>query len=432
MNKILTKKTLLEFSRILLGITFLFSGFVKAIDPRGFAYKIEDYFTAFGLSVLDSLALPLAVALCLLEFVLGAFVLLGLYRKWSTRILLFVMLVMTPLTFYLALKNPVSDCGCFGDAWIISNWETFFKNIVLLSCAVFLYLNPERISNVFTGKTYWLASFYVFGFIFLFTIYNTIYEPVVDFRPYKIGANIKESTSVPEGQGDVYEHTLIYEKDGEKKEFTEENYPWQDTTWRYVDRSDKLVKEGIKPKITDFSVEHLRTNSNGTEFIEEEDITEDILDDPSYTFLMISYSLHEMDEANISKFEDIYNYAQERGYNFYVLTSSLKEDILRWKKDNAVDFEFCLTDERTLKTITRANPGMIVLKGGVIVEKWADFQVPDENSLTEVLFKPSSLNPRTVYWNACLSFFFPLAILLGIDFLAYRKKRKTNNKEETK
>lgn len=435
MNKNLTTKILLELSRLLMGITFLFSGFVKAIDPQGFAYKIEDYFTAFGLSALDSLALPLAVGMCILEFLLGAGVLLGLYRKWSTRLLLLVMLFMTPLTLYLALNNPVSDCGCFGDAWIITNWETFFKNVVLLACAVFLYLNPERITNVFTGKTYWLASFYVFVFIFLFSIYNTIYEPVVDFRPYKIGANLKELTSAPDGQGDVYENILIYEKNGEKKEFTEENYPWQDTTWHFVDRENKLIKEGVKPQITDFTINHLRTNSNGNEFVEEEDITNDVLDDDSYTFLMIAYSLQDMDESNISKFEDVYNYAQERGYNFYVLTSSLKEDILRWKRDNAVDFEFCLTDERTLKTIVRANPGMIVLKGGRIIEKWADFQLPEENALTdtaEVLFNVSTVKPRTVYLNAVLIFALPLSLLLGIDFLAYRKRKKKDIKEETK
>lgn len=434
MNKALVSKIILEVSRVLIGFTFLFSGYVKAIDPRGFAYKIEDYFTAFGVPALDSLALPLSVGMCILEFVLGAFILFGLYRKWSTRILLVIMTFMTLLTLYLAIKNPVTDCGCFGDAWILSNWETFSKNIVLLACAIFLYLNPECITNLFTGKTYWMASFFIIGYIALFSIYNVVFEPVVDFRPYKIGANLKDSTTVPEGEGDVFENLLIYEKDGVKKEFPEDNYPWQDTTWHYVDRSSKLIKEGVKPEVTDFLVTHLLTNAKGTEFVEEEDITNDILEDNSYTFLMITYSLLEMDEAHISKFEDVCNYAQERGYNFYVLTSSLKDDILRWKRDNAVDFKFCLTDERVLKTIVRSNPGMIVLKNGQIIAKWADFQVPDENYLTdrgEALFKVYAKNPKNVYTSSALFFFTPLLVLIGLDGLVYRRKRE-KNKEETK
>lgn len=435
MNKASITKIILEISRILIAITFLFSGFVKAIDPRGFAYKIEDYFTAFGVSALDSLALPLAVGLCILEFVVGAFILFGLYRKWTTRILLLIMLFMTPLTLYLAIKNPVSDCGCFGDAWIIGNWETFFKNVILIACALFLYLNPERITNLFTGKTYWLASFFIVIYIFIFSIFNITFEPIIDFRPYKLGANLKELTSVPEGAGDVYENVMIYEKNGEKKEFTEDNYPWQDTTWHFVDRNNKLIKEGVKPQVTDFTITHLLKNSDGSEFTEEEDITNDILENDSYTFLMIAYSLLDMDDTHLSKFEDVYNYAQERGYNFYVLTSSLKDDILRWERDNAVDFDFALTDERTLKTIVRANPGMLILKDGQIIEKWADFQVPEEATLTDsadVLFKTSTISPRSVYLNSSIFFFTPLLLLIGVDSLAYRKKRKDNKKEETK
>lgn len=435
MNKKILLKVSLELSRLLVGFTFLFSGFVKAIDPRGFAYKIEDYFSAFNLSMLDSLALPISVALCVIEFALGVFALLGIYRKWTTRLLLLVMLFMTPLTLYLALVNPVSDCGCFGDALVITNWETFWKNVILLACTVFLYFNPEKLTNIFTGKTYWLTSFYVYVFITFFAIYNIVKEPIVDFRPYAIGANLRELALVPEGEGDVVENTFFYQKDGVIKEFTEDNYPWQDSTWQFVKMESEIVKEGAKSEIADFSINYLPVDSDGDSFMDEEDITESVLYDDSYSFLMITYSLLDMGEANISQFEDVYNYAQEKGYNFYVLTASLKDDILRWKRDNAVDFEFCLTDERVLKTIMRSNPGMLVLKDGVVINKWTGFEVPDESALTasgDSLLQGEKTVPSKIYMKASLVFFVPLLLLLALDASLYRRKQKKTKEEESK
>ncbi len=146
-------KIILSIARILFGATFIFSGFVKAVDPLGFAYKIEDYLISFHLTQFIPLALTFAVALILLEFLLGIFILLSLYSKITTRLAVLFMVVMTPLTLYIALENPVADCGCFGDALVISNWATFYKNIALLSLTIFLYVNRNNSNSFFTNKT---------------------------------------------------------------------------------------------------------------------------------------------------------------------------------------------------------------------------------------------------------------------------------------
>lgn len=432
MNKELIKKILTEISRVLLGVTFIFSGFVKAVDPHGFGYKIDDYLSAFHIESLQFLSLPASIILCVLEFTLGVFLLLGLYRKWASRLILLVMLFMTPLTLYLALTNPVTDCGCFGDALIITNWETFGKNVVLLLCAVCVFLYHNKIQNLFSGKTYWLAAFFTVVFITSFSIYNIIYEPVFDFRPYKVGANILDLTTVEEGKGDVFENILVYEKDGKRQEYTEDNYPWQDTTWKFVERKPPiLVKEGLKPAITDFSIEHLRKNPTGTEFTLREDITNEVLENDGYTFLMIAYSLDKMDDSHLSKFEDINNYAEEHDYQFYCLTASGTDEILAWEKANAIDFEFCITDGRALKTITRSNPGLILLKNGSIVKKWANIEVPDESQLTQPadkLFNIELPDNSSILTKIGLLFIVPLVLLKAFDLLFMRKKKK---EEET-
>lgn len=228
------KKIIVEISRIILGLTFMFSGFVKAVDPWGTAYKVEDYFLAFNLSSFSFLSFPISAVLCIMEFMLGAFMLFGLYRVWTSRLLLGVMCFMTPLTLYLAIANPVSDCGCFGDFLIISNWQTFYKNIILILCSIITVIYSERIRNAFTGKTYWIAFLFIIFFSIGFVFRNYIYEPILDFRPYHIGANIKEEMKVKEGKGRIEESILVYSKDGVEQEFTEDNYPWEDSTWVFV------------------------------------------------------------------------------------------------------------------------------------------------------------------------------------------------------
>lgn len=424
-------KILVEVARVLLGATFVFSGFVKAVDPYGTAYKIEDYLSSFDLSSFASLALPASVFLCIMEFLMGAFMLFGIYRRWNSRLVLLTMLFMTPLTLYLAIANPVEDCGCFGDALVISNWATFYKNIVLLACSIFVIIYRERISNFFTGKTYWLAFLYIIIFISLFVFRNYIYDPLFDFRPYKIGANILALMQAEDGKGRQEENLFIYSKDGVEKEFTEDNYPWEDSTWVFVKMDTKIISEGEKPLIKDFTINRLYFDQGKTVLLNTEDITTNVLSDSNYVFLMISPSLSSIKTSHLSQFEDVQNYALDYHYKFYCLTASGPDDIAAWANENTIDFDFCNTDERTLKTIIRSNPGLLLLKNGIIINKWADIDVPGEEDLTAPLnqlpysqqINVDEEDKKNILLISAL-FILPLLGLKGFDLLFFRRKKK--------
>lgn len=241
-----------EFSRIVVGAVFLFSGFVKAIDPLGFTYKIQDYLIAFQLTDLLPLALSAAIAMVVVEFLIGLFLLLGIYRKLSSTFATIFMAVFLPLTLWIALANPVEDCGCFGDALVISNWATFYKNILLSACALFLLFHYRLLKPLFSKKVAKYAALYSVLFAIAFAVYNVVRLPVVDFRPFKIGSDIPEFMTIDPEKADVVENIFIYSKDGVEQEFTEDDYPWNDSTWVYVDMRSRIVRKGEKPKIEDF------------------------------------------------------------------------------------------------------------------------------------------------------------------------------------
>ena len=222
--------------RFLLVASFIFSGFVKAVDPLGFQYKIQDYLTAFGMASWFPSFFPLlgGIILSAVEFFIGISLFFATRRTLATSLALMLMIFMTPLTLYLAIFDPVSDCGCFGDAWVLTNWETFGKNIVLLFAAMMAFRHRRMLVRFISVKMEWLVSLYTLFFVFTLSFYCLDRLPVLDFRPYKIGKNILEGMTMPEGaKPSVYESIFILEKNGEKKEFTLDNYP--DSTWTFVD-----------------------------------------------------------------------------------------------------------------------------------------------------------------------------------------------------
>lgn len=423
-------KILLELSRIILGVTFIFSGFVKAVDPWGGAYKIEDYLGAFGLARLASFSFIFSSALCVFEFILGAFILFGLYRKWTARLLFLTMLFMTPLTLYLAIANPVADCGCFGDALVITNWQTFYKNIVLIIASIIVLIYHERITNLFTGKTYWLAFFFIIVFAFGFVIRNYIYEPMFDFRPYSVGTKIEDKMFVPIEKQRVEEPILVYAKDGKEQSFTMDNYPWSDSTWTFVRTDMKVIQEGIEPAIKDFIIKEITFNYTDSKILEVKDITNKILSDTGYTFLMISPMLEKLNMNYLPNLEDVDYYAKANNYGCYFLTASTSDEIIKFVNDQALNFNICIMDERVLKTITRTNPGLLLIKDGVIIHKWADLEIPTESQLqgpienlsfSKLVDKSTTDKNNLIYIS--LIFFIPLLLLKIFDYFAFHRNK---------
>lgn len=352
-------------SRILTGVVFIFSGTVKAIDPLGSAYKFHDYFQAFHMDYLFWLSLPLAIILCTAEFIIGFAIITGVKQKAGIWGAMLLMIIFTPLTLVLALTNPVSDCGCFGDAIHLTNWQTFGKNVVLVLLIIVLYSGIKQSRQLFKKFTEWVIIACTALLFVLFALWNLRYLPVIDFLPYKTGVKIADKMVVPDGVAvDSYRTTFIYEKDGIKKEFNLDNYPANDTTWKFVDQKSVLIKKGYQPPIHDFVI----TTMYG------EDITERLLSYPGYTLLMISKKLKEADKKHLSDGFSLGEYCVANGIEFYILTASETSEAKTFENG----LQFCSADETTLKTIVRANPGYLLLKDGTIVGKWSWANVPGE------------------------------------------------------
>ena len=421
------KKIIVEISRIIVGVVFVLSGFVKAVDPWGSVYKIEEYMTVFDFSFLEFTAIPLAFIQIAVEFSVGICLLLGVYRKTNTALALLIMIVMTPLTLYLALTNAVTDCGCFGDFLVLDNWQTFFKNLPLLLMAIFLFSGCKLITPVFTKKCDSLITFLVYVFIFGLTLYCFFFLPVFDFRPYKVGTHIPTSMEIPEGaEQPVFDTKLIYSKDGIHRDFTINDYPKDDSTWVFVDSKITTIKKGYEPPIHDFSI----TSREGY------DITDQVLTDPNYTFLLIAYRLDAASDDNVGKINNIYDYARRFGYSFYALTASLPIEIEEWIKNTGADYPFATMDDITLKTIIRSNPGLLLLRDGTVINKWPHTALPNLSELNTILDdsdigKIPENRDKDKLITISLILAIPLFILFLFDFIILRRRQKKNRKRRS-
>ena len=416
-------KILVNISAVLLGLVFIFSGFVKAVDPLGTNYKIQDYVEAFGLSkfVPDFLPLMLSVALCCLEFMIGIMLLLRVRKRLASILALAMLLVMTPLTFYLALTNPISDCGCFGDALVLTNWQTFYKNVVLLLCAIVVFISYDKLGNLLSKKKEWMVTTWSFIFILGMSLYALYYIPVFDFRPFKVGVNIPEAMEIPEdAELSEYDTRFVMEKDGVRKEFGLDDYP--DSTWTFVESKTVLLKQGYEPPIHDFSLMSLETG---------EDMTGDILERRGYTFLLVVHRVEEADDSDIDLVNEVFDYSVEHGYPFYALTSSPAEEIEAWRENTGAEYEFFLADDIVLKTVVRSNLGLLLLKDGTIWNKWSNNNLPDEFALSAPLDQvelgqQKEINNPMRFLTIFLIFIVPLSLLLGQDAILQQIHKKKN------
>jgi uncharacterized membrane protein YphA (DoxX/SURF4 family) len=353
-------------SKIIVAIVFIFSGFVKCVDPTGTAIKLEEYLVVFGMDFLIPLSLTLSVIMCGIELLVGIMLLINLKIKWAIWMAIALMVFYTPLTLWLALTNKVTDCGCFGDALVLTNWQTFFKNVVLDLFIIVLYIFRNRYKDIFKPNHQITISLGITLVVFGFEFYNLTHLPVIDFMPYKVGANIPQSMIVPEGAPtNVYKMTLFYEKDGKVKKFNQDNYPQNDTTWKFVDSKSKLVKQGYVAPIHDFNI--LATDG--------QDITDVVLYDEGYSLFLIYHSLKKANLQNIDEINRVVDQAITKGYKVYGLTSSLPEEFEAFREKSKATYPIYMMDGITLKTMVRSNPGLLLMKNGTVLGKWHHKQV---------------------------------------------------------
>ena len=412
MNKL--KSILVNLSRTLLALTFIFSGFVKAIDPLGSQYKIAEYLEAAQLSayIPDWAQLILSVGLSAIEFTLGVMLLLAIRRRLASKLSLIMMVVMTLVTLWLTVSNPIQDCGCFGDAIHLTNTQTFIKNLILLTAAIILACWPLYQVRFVSKTNQWIAFYFTIVFIVTASTLSLYHLPIFDFRPYYIGQNIKKGMEIPKGAKlTTYKTTFICEKNGVTKEFTENDYPYNDSTWVFKDTHQEILEKGYEPPIHDFSITDEKTG---------EDLTDSILTKNGYTFLLIAPVLERADDSNFGEIDAIYEYAKENGYGFYGLTASTDKAVKHWRDITGAEYPFYTTDGTTLKTIIRSNPGLVLLYKGTIINKWSHNDLPKQAELNA----PLSLieigrEPENETWKKIvlilICYIFPLTLLIVAD-----------------
>lgn len=372
-------RILAQVSRIFVGVLFIISGFIKANDPLGFSYKLDEYFGVFHMPWLSHISLILAILICAFEIGLGFALLLGAKMQFTAWSLLLMIIFFTFLTFWSWKFDVVKDCGCFGDALHLKPFESFMKDVVLFIFIFFIFINRNNIKPLFgEGASTWLSYLGFMG-SFLFSVYCYRHLPIIDFRPYAVGKNISEGMILPPGaKKDSVVMVFIYEKDGVKHEFSEKEIATAgiDETWKFIDRTDKVIQEGDKPKIHDFTV----SSSDGT------DVTSDVLSMKN-VFLLVSYQINHAEENVQGKVNDFVALCQKDGVEFIGLTGSSPKDIDEFRHKHNSMFEYYNTDETALKTMIRSNPGLMLLKNGTVAAMWHYNDFPSYDEAKKLLAK---------------------------------------------
>lgn len=359
-----------NISRILVALVFIFSGFVKGVDPLGTAYRIEDYFLAFGMDWANPLSLFLSVFLCVFEFTLGAALLFNLRLKYMSWPLLLLMIFFTVLTLNDAIFNPVPDCGCFGDAIKLTNWVTFYKNIVLLILIGIIFIYRNKYHSMFLPGIDHSAIVLIFAAFALFSVYQYRHLPMIDFLGWKKGTDLLPDNP---GKAKIY-LTYRNKTTGEEKEYLSPDYPWNDSTWaaQWEFKSQRADDSGV---IKGHSLKIFDASGN--------DVTETLVHNPGYQFLVASYNLGESSRKGFEKIDELDEEVYRDGHALAVLTGSLQEEIDTFRQGLHPDLEFYQADDIELKMMIRANPGLILLKDGVVLGKWHWRDLPDYKELKE-------------------------------------------------
>jgi uncharacterized membrane protein YphA (DoxX/SURF4 family) len=356
---------LVLIARFFTGILFIISGLIKLNDPIGFSYKLHDYFAedVLNFPALAPYALLIALFVVIFEVIVGVLLLLGYFKKFTLWSLFLMIVFFTFLTFYSAYFNKVTDCGCFGDALKLTPWQSFYKDVVLLVLSLFLLIYQQKINPYFSANINKLITFSGVFLCFYLAYYVLMHLPIIDFSAYKVGVSIPEGMIIPkDAPKPVYKDIWYYNVNGTVKAFTTEEQPWYIEGAEFTDRKTTLITKGYEPPIHDFSIE-----KDGVDY------TNDVLN-ADKVILIIGYNLNISEREGLARLEALHQKGIKNDYLVIGLTGSLEEDIEKIKSKYHLTFDFYACDETTLKTIVRANPGVLILEKGTIMQKahWND------------------------------------------------------------
>lgn len=366
-------------TRIAVGLLFIFSGYVKAIDPIGSEIKFGEYLEAFGMSALEPGALFFGILLATVELIIGLCFLLGVRMKLASLGAIAFMAFMTVLTLILAITDAVQDCGCFGDAIKLTNWQTFYKNLIIMPFVVYAFIERRNYRQIFDNKKEWIIA----GILLIassgISIYTYRHLPFIDFMAYKVGTNIPDGMIIPEdAPADVYEKSIfIYEKDGKKQTFTLDNLPDDNTTWKFVDAPPpKLLKKGYVPPTKDFSITSLETG---------ESLHEEIFAKGGFLIFITSANIGEAKLKNSDALNKLYEYSANNNVNFIMLSGSSEEANQIYRQNTGAKYPIYSTDATVLKSMVRSNPGIMLLRNNFILKKWNINDAPSVDELKDLL-----------------------------------------------
>lgn len=394
------RKAIVWLFRLLVGGTFIVSGITKMIDVWGFIYKIDQYLAVWDMHQPRSLVLAVAMVLSGSEFLLGCFMASGCYKRTAAWLMTLIMLGMLPLTLYIYIADPVSDCGCFGDFLVISNLATFLKNVALMLMLVYLIFNNHKVDGLFTSYSQWLVAFVAFLYIFAVGLFGYHIQPLVDFRPYKVGTPLLASDDVDDGEEDTF--VFIYEKDGTEKEFGEDELP--DSTWTFVDR--KALAENSGEEMRAFAV-----------FDGDDDVTAEVLAPDSMQVLLLIPELENIDVSSTYLINEMNRYVGSRGGRMTGIIGTDEDGLEYWRDISMASYELFTAEDTAIKELARGNVAVVYLKNGVIQWKRSlnsidsdTFASPNDMTLDNLAYSGTGY-----FWLLTFVFVGVELFLWGID-----------------
>lgn len=406
---------LTNICRVVLALVLVVSGFVKAVDPKGTMYKLQEYLEAFSLDNIfsEEWLLLFATILAAVEFLLGLFMLMGVYRKFVSTTVFVLFLFFTLFTSYVAVYDPVPDCGCFGDVWVLTNEQTLLKNVFLLLLAIIVFCGRRRFIRNVSYRNRWAVVLYSIFYIAFVEGLSLVHVPVIDFRQYKVGSDLRALTqSTP----DRYKMVSLYERGEELCYFAEDTIPGDD--WTFVEATSLLDVKGLPAVIDDFSI---------LDWADDYDVAEDILSDTGYVCIIVSEAVENASVNRIDRVNDLYDYCLENRIQFYMVTSSDEADVELWQKRTGAEYNLHWADKNMLRDMTRANPGLVLIKDGVIRGKWTASDISEPQLLFNPIPKRGFLafldNALQRWYSWLLLLAIPLLVLSYFDFLVVRIKK---------
>ena len=422
-------KVLTTLMRLVVGGVFIFSGFTKAVDPWGTCYKITDYLNAMGLESWTSTALIIAVALAALEFVLGMCLALGTYRRSSPIIALLLLLVMTPLTLWLAVTNAVPDCGCFGDALHLSNWATFGKNLLLLLGSIYLLLFNTSLRGVYGPAVHWVVSAFSFALVMSVAYYGYFYQPLIDYRPYPVGTQLLSTTIEESDEESEDDFIFIYSKDGVEHEFTIDSLPDEEDGWEYVTRYHANRPHG--------KVILQNGNAQNAIAIMDEggnDVTADVLGSNRRMVLLLFPDLEQVGVVNSFALNELTDAALVADAEVVGLTPATSDQIEQWQDVSMASYPIYNMDDSELKMVARGNPAVVYLEDGTIKWKRTLSSLENVEQPVELSDMNNDYDADKILTTLMLTFLAAMVALLmlnrshlAVKYIVGRKKHNTDN-----